>query len=80
MNTDYIFLFQEFFGVVQTDITVIITVKFVQGQYIGPTILLISLLYVPFFCFIYCNIDIMVNLGWIIVAFYSNVNEQLNVL
>ena len=52
MNTDNIFLFQDIFGVVQTDITVLITVKFVQGQYIGPTILLISLLYVPFFCFI----------------------------
>ena len=27
MNTDYIFLFQDFFGVVQTDITVLITVN-----------------------------------------------------
>ena len=32
MNTDYKFLFQDFFGVEQTDINVVITVKFVQGH------------------------------------------------
>ena len=32
MNTDYMFLFQDFFYVDQTDITVVITVKFVQGH------------------------------------------------